>query len=219
MDLIDDLAGEGTPIDLIFVGSSVVRSNIDPLAFDTEFGRRCGRNDLVSFNAGHSGAGVAAATVLLSNVYLEADPKLVIQFVRPEELRNVDNDLLLFQDSEIDRLWADNRLEGSLRGFLFDASALFRLRGGISRWALDETTSSFAIDMRGHSRSTTILAQAREEKPLDQIPGAEPETAERVRPHIPQAADQYIPTAPFPAPASSVPRGPAQRRGAGRAAG
>lgn len=73
-------------IDVLFVGSSIVRTNIQPLTFDRLVQSRT-RQPIVSFNAGLSGLWPEAVALYLEHLWLPmAKPRLVIQGIRYPEL-------------------------------------------------------------------------------------------------------------------------------------
>jgi hypothetical protein len=73
-------------VDVLFVGSSIVRTNIQPLTFDQLVTSRT-REPIVSFNAGLSGLWPEAVILYLENVWLPlAKPRLVVQGIRYPEL-------------------------------------------------------------------------------------------------------------------------------------
>jgi hypothetical protein len=79
------LAANGR-IDALFIGSSIVRTNIQPLTFDQLVQSRT-QQPIVSFNAGLSGLWPEGVALYLDRVWLPlAKPRLVIQGIRYPEL-------------------------------------------------------------------------------------------------------------------------------------
>jgi hypothetical protein len=73
-------------IDVLFVGSSIIRCNVRPLLFDALLADR-GHGEVVSFNAGMSGLWPAAVRLYLEQLWLpKAHPRLVVQGIRFGEL-------------------------------------------------------------------------------------------------------------------------------------
>src|SRR3954469_12947099 len=73
-------------VDVLFVGSSIVRCNISPAIFDSLIDED-GQQHLVSFNAGLSGLWPAAVRLYLEDLWLPtARPRVVIQGIRYGEL-------------------------------------------------------------------------------------------------------------------------------------
>jgi hypothetical protein len=74
-------------VDVLFVGSSVVRTNISPKEFDRQF-RAQTNAELVSFNGGLSGLWPAATAAYVREFWLEkARPRVLIEGIRFPELR------------------------------------------------------------------------------------------------------------------------------------
>jgi hypothetical protein len=72
-------------VDILFVGSSIVTTNVHPLLFDTLVGGESG--SLVSFNAGVPGIWPSSVHLYLEHVWLPvARPRIVVQGVRFAEL-------------------------------------------------------------------------------------------------------------------------------------
>ena len=82
-DLEQVLAAHGR-IDVLFIGSSIVRTDVHPLAFDRVFEPE----RLVSFNAAMDGIWPAGVELYTRNLWLEAArPRVVVQGIRFPELR------------------------------------------------------------------------------------------------------------------------------------
>jgi hypothetical protein len=72
-------------IDVLFVGSSIVMTNVHPLLFDTIVGSEQGR--VVSFNIGMPGIWPATVSLYLEHVWMPtARPRMVVQGIRYAEL-------------------------------------------------------------------------------------------------------------------------------------
>jgi hypothetical protein len=72
-------------VDVLFVGSSIVMTNVHPLLFDTIVGSESGR--VVSFNVGMPGIWPSTVHLYLEHVWLPvARPRMVVQGIRYAEL-------------------------------------------------------------------------------------------------------------------------------------
>ena len=86
LDTLTHLLRTHRRTDVLFVGSSVVRCNINPSVFDTLVGD-LGDRRIVSFNAGLSGFWPASVRLYLEDLWLpRANPSVVVQGIRFAEL-------------------------------------------------------------------------------------------------------------------------------------
>ena len=85
VDTLERLTGVHARTDILFVGSSIVMTNVHPLLFDTLIGSESG--EVVSFNAGLPGIWPASVHLYLEHVWLPiARPRMVVQGIRYAEL-------------------------------------------------------------------------------------------------------------------------------------
>jgi hypothetical protein len=85
LDAIERVTSEHGRVDVLFVGSSIVMTNVEPRTFDSEVAPEAG--PLVSFNAGLPGIWPQSVHLYLENVWLPvARPRVVVQGIRYAEL-------------------------------------------------------------------------------------------------------------------------------------
>ena len=123
-------------VDVLFVGSSIVRCNIRPLLFDTVLARG-GHADVVSFNVGMSGLWPSAVRLYLEELWLrEAHPRLVIQGIRFGELlpspRARKYDAIV--EGPVESAWQDPGPLGRLKATAFERVHLLQYRGVWPAW-------------------------------------------------------------------------------------
>jgi hypothetical protein len=85
IDALERLTSVHGRADVLFVGSSIVMTNVHPLLFDSIVGSESGR--VVSFNAGLPGIWPSSVPLYLEHVWLPmARPRMVVQGIRYAEL-------------------------------------------------------------------------------------------------------------------------------------
>jgi hypothetical protein len=156
-------------IDVLFVGSSVVRCNINPLVFDAavEHGRFPG---IVSFNVGMSGLWPAAVRLYLENLWLpRARPKVVVQGIRYGELfpSTRARSYADISSGALESSWERGGVAGRLRGAAFAHLRVLQYRGALPSWlmryrtgrpgAIDEDEVRVYTDPRGWTPRTPTL--------------------------------------------------------------
>jgi len=173
IDALEALQAE-SDIDVLFIGSSVVRSNVSPHAFDDEVSVALGR-PITSFNVGGSGLHPDSVRLLYERLWSElVQPGYVIEFVRYAELRSDKTAQEFFAGSDIERAWAEGGIAGSTRSFLQEHSALYRRRGVLATWLSHEKPpKGYKIDDRGHSESKPSLSEALATRDHSDIAGYE----------------------------------------------
>jgi hypothetical protein len=161
-------------VDVLFIGSSVTRSNVSPHVFDDVVSLALNR-PIVSFNVGGSGLYPDSVALLYEHLWSGlADADYVVQFVRYAELRSDTTAKEFFADNDIERAWVEGGIVGSTRAFLQEHSALYRRRGVLSFWLTrEEADTGFNIDDRGHEARSATLSEALETKELSEITGYE----------------------------------------------
>jgi len=180
LDALDATTDRYGGIDLLFVGSSVVRTNFQPLAFDDELLARTG-HELVSFNGGLSDLFPDPVRLYLDKFWFRhSSPSIVVQGVRYNEVRiNLEAmDFQRFQEGRLEPHWLDDTLLGAIQAWTMERSVLFQHAGALTQTLSDlasgtERRTGFAIDERGNTRTNLTLGEARETKPIEDIPGSD----------------------------------------------
>jgi hypothetical protein len=123
-------------IDVLFVGSSVVRCNIQPMQFDALLARSSGSGP-VSFNAGLSGMWPAGVRLYLEGLWLaEARPRIVAQGIRygelfPSRRARAYSDIA---SSVVESTWDDNRPMARLKAIPYEHLRILQYRGTWPSW-------------------------------------------------------------------------------------
>lgn len=169
-------AGE---VDVLFAGSSIVRTNLIPSVFDAAVREHAGL-DIVSFNAGLSGILPDPTRVYLKEFWLaRARPRAVVQGVRLFSLAHsapAAHDQTL-QLGRIERLWTSPSLPDTLVARAISSVRLSQYQGTLRR-ALDQLqageplgalrrNTGFPIDERGWEARRASLAEVRATGRLD----------------------------------------------------
>jgi hypothetical protein len=123
-------------VDVLFIGSSVVRCNIRPLLFDDVLARRGYRN-IVSFNAGMSGLWPQAVRLYAEQLWLpRARPRAVVQGIRYGELvpstRARKYDAIV--TSPVESAWQESGPLARVRAEAFERIHLLQYRGVWPAW-------------------------------------------------------------------------------------
>lgn len=85
LDALERLTGEARRVDVLFIGSSIVLTNLHPVLFDRTVEMPSSRS--ISFNAGLPGLWPSSVHLYLEHVWLPAArPRLVVQGIRYPEL-------------------------------------------------------------------------------------------------------------------------------------
>lgn len=160
-------------VDVLFIGSSIVRTNIQPLTFDGLVQRRTGY-PVISFNAGLSGLWPGAVVLYLEHVWLPlAKPRLVVQGIRYPELAATTHALQPHQvfSGRVEAAWT--KTTGVTRAYSAAASRirLLQYRGTLTRvlerysngrpGPLAADGREFGIDPRGYTPRLPTLREAR----------------------------------------------------------
>jgi hypothetical protein len=119
-------------VDVLFVGSSIVRTNISPLLFDGAVRRATGA-DVVSFNGGLSGLWPRGVSLYLSHLWLPTvTPRVVIQGIRASELRQSELSVHPgFATSTAERGWLAGRWTDDVEWSLMRRLRLLQHRGSV----------------------------------------------------------------------------------------
>ena len=166
------LAAHGR-IDVLFVGSSIVRTNIQPLTFDAAVHSRTGE-PVVSFNAGLSGLWPEGVALYLEHLWLPvAKPALVIQGIRYPELAATTHALRGDQvfSGTVEAAWKNPGVIERVHSAAASSLRLLQYRGALTevlqRYANGRpgqqaaTDREFAIDRRGYTARLPTLREAR----------------------------------------------------------
>ena len=138
LESVERLQTARRPLDVLFVGSSIVRCNINPTEFDRDGSHAPGREEL-SFNAGLSGLWPRPVAFYLEHVWLAAArPRIVVQGIRYGELKASDrarreSDVL---NGPLESLWAAPSLVHRVEADALWRLHLFQYRGSLTRWLL-----------------------------------------------------------------------------------
>lgn len=122
-------------VDLLFVGSSIVRTNFRPLLFDSIAGIASGR-EIVSFNGGLSGLPPDGVRLYLEHFFLpRVEPELVFQGLRlPELARSEPADSVeALSHGLVEGLWMDGSALSRVRALARENVRLLQLRGLLAR--------------------------------------------------------------------------------------
>jgi hypothetical protein len=109
LDALDNVLREHGRVDVLFAGSSIIRTNVRPLVFDSLIEAGTGEQ-VVSFNTGMLGLWPAGTHLYLERVWLpEVQPAIVVQGIRYAELRATTYALKedQFFGGVIERGWGD----------------------------------------------------------------------------------------------------------------
>lgn len=136
VEALQRVVAEHGRVDVLFVGSSIVRCNIRPLDFDALVSKR---GDFVSFNAGLSGLWPRAVRLYLDALWLpQARPRVVVQGIRYGELvaspraRKYDD----IVRGAIESAWVEGGRLGRAKAELFERVHLLQYRGTWPSWLL-----------------------------------------------------------------------------------
>jgi hypothetical protein len=152
-------------VDVLFIGSSVVRTNFHPFVFDQEILQHTGM-DLVSFNGGLSALGLDPVRLYLKEFWLtHATPTLVMQGIRYSELQNVEpaEKCDRFQGDTMEARWLSDKPIAKVELLALNKLPLFYYRG-VLRDVLQHfpvpPPRGFRIDIRGYNATSLTLQEA-----------------------------------------------------------
>lgn len=153
-------------VDVLFVGSSVVRTNFRPLAFDSVVRAQKGQ-ELVSFNGGLSGLPPDGVRLYLEHFFLpRLDLRYVFQGIRyPEILRTEPPERIEpLQHGIAEPLWMEPGPINRAEAWAWENVALLRHRGLVgrvlqARGSFPPRLPTYPIDDRGWNRRDTTLAE------------------------------------------------------------
>ena len=155
--------------DMLFIGSSVVRTNFSPLEFDSVFHKISGQK-IISFNGGLSDLDPGPVAFYLEKFWLTScQPKIILQAVRYEELLShySAENYPVFQTSIYEPLWLENNLNSRIRLFLLDHVNLYYYSGAMTEFLRYPRLPinrplTYIIDSRGHNPMKIGMVEAKE---------------------------------------------------------
>jgi len=164
------------PVDVLFVGSSVVRTNVNPLLFDDLAGEA--GVDVTSFNGGLSSMHLVPNAVYVDELWMEeTTPSLVVHPTALQEIRaDADAVLSRFEASTIESQWLSDSWLAPVKLWFIENSAVLQAAGTIPQAVSDPghflaNQSGFPIDERGYEARTDLLADRVQRQTPDAIPG------------------------------------------------
>jgi hypothetical protein len=134
LDAVERVMRTHGRVDVLFVGSSIVRTNIQPLTFDRLIGTDAG-SPVTSFNVGLSGLWPTAVHLYVQHVWLSAaQPRVVVQGVRYPELAATTHALGKKQvfSGTIEAAWTDANWITRLRSAATSRILLLQYRGALA---------------------------------------------------------------------------------------
>jgi len=151
-DQIAQLAADGSPIDVVFLGSSVVVQGVDPVAFNKAAG------DLTSYNAALDGASLRSIEVWARDVvFPNLDPKVVVIGITTRDM----NDQGVSQQEFYRSLLASSGLE------------TLGPKSGVTRLLNEITSLSALVRIRPFLRQpgTTLQHVLGQDEEVELLPG------------------------------------------------
>jgi hypothetical protein len=153
-------------VDVLFVGSSIVRTNVQPTVFDSVLAA-AGNTGVVSFNGGFSGMHPDPARLYLEHFWLpRTRPRVVLQSVgfgelsserRAEEWED-------FKVSRLERLWISETGMSRVSIALIARLKLLYYQGSMASWFAEGWSGAkgrdFPIDDRGFGPTEMTLPEA-----------------------------------------------------------
>jgi len=164
-------------IDVLFIGSSVVRTNIRPLQFDRALADA--GIDVVSFNGGLSGLRVDAVRLYVEEFWLEVlSPQVIFQAVRYKELLHPEpaEEYVRFDQGRYEPLWLSTSPLAPLQRFALDNLRLAQHAGLLTDALVSpdsafEDEVGFPINSRGWNATVRSLPDLRATMDVVEIPG------------------------------------------------
>jgi len=153
--------------DILFIGSSVVRSNISPILFDSVYTGITG-NAIQSFGGGLSDLDPDPVSFYFQHFWLpKCQPKAIVQTIRYEELQSpfTAENYQPFKNSLLEPIWQKNTWFYKTKAYLIEHVKLFYYSGSLTeflrypRWPMNRPVKH-AIDSRGWSPMTVRIDQA-----------------------------------------------------------
>ncbi|HEX9644464.1 MAG TPA: hypothetical protein VGC11_10765 [Acidimicrobiia bacterium] len=161
IDRIRALAADGTSVDALFVGNSVVATNISPAIVDGDLAEA--GLSVTSFDLGlPPGLTIDPLRVQLDRLWLrETQPRVVVFAVRYVDFVDpvAAADSAIFTSGRIESRWVDTSLRSRIELLLIDNSALLRRAGALAGFLTNHDEEGgagggdgggFPVDPRGH---------------------------------------------------------------------
>jgi hypothetical protein len=179
LDAIAETESEHGDIDVLFIGSSVVRTNIRPLEFDRVLADR--GIDTVSFNGGLSGLRIDAVRLYVEEFWLDVlSPEVIFQAVRYEEVLRPEpaEEYVRFEQGRYEPLWLSESPVAPVQRFALDKLRLAQYAGLLTDALASPDTAfedetGFPIDARGWNATAHRLLDVRASTDDDDIPGGD----------------------------------------------
>lgn len=153
--------------DILFIGSSVVRSNISPIIFDSVYTDITGQT-LHSFGGGLSDLDPDPVSFYFEHFWLpKCQPRIVVQTIRYEELQSpfTSENYSPFKNSLLEPLWLEDTWFHKTKVYLIEHIKLFYYSGSLTeflrypRWPMNRPIKH-PIDSRGWSPMTVNIDKA-----------------------------------------------------------
>jgi hypothetical protein len=133
LDALERIAADKQRVDVLFIGSSIVLTNVHPQVFDAVSG---GRPGPISFNLGLPGLWPTSVHLYAEHLWLpRARPRLVVQGIRYPELAvttHAKHETQVWTGT-IEPSWRDDDVMTKLRAMLVSHVYLLQYRGAITR--------------------------------------------------------------------------------------
>ena len=176
LDAIERLTKEHGRVDVLFVGSSIVMTNVEPRTFDSQVAPEAG--PLVSFNAGLPGIWPESVHLYLENVWLPvARPHVVVQGIRYAELAATTHAKHESQvwTGRVEQGWRDADLLTRLHAAAVERIYLLQYRGALTQtlerhrdgWSGDSSSDNSDARRGYEPRSASPDAEWVEDLPND----------------------------------------------------
>jgi hypothetical protein len=136
----DALTSDRGPVDVLFLGSSIVRAGFRPPVFD-EAVAKAGGGKVLSFNGGFSGMYPDSVRLYLEHVWLLRDrPRFVLHSIRPAELiASGERKPSVLRNGLVESLWFEDDPLSMAEAELIGRSKLLQYRGTLNtflkRWS------------------------------------------------------------------------------------
>ncbi len=177
LQVLDTLLARRHHVDVLFVGSSVVRTNIQPLRFDSLMRSRTGVR-LVSFNGGMSALVPDPVRLYLQHFWFpHVHPDLIVQAVRYEEMHSdvTAENWYRFKSGHLEKRWISHGLLSGTVAQLIGHTRLLYYQGTVTEWLVSgwspaDRVHDFPVDRRGYGATELTLRQAVARGRLDGSP-------------------------------------------------
>jgi hypothetical protein len=180
LDAVERLVGTHERVDVLFIGSSIVMTNVHPTLFDSAV-EQSGR--VVSFNAGLPGIWPSSVHLYLEHVWLPAArPRIVVQGIRHAELaatRHAKHDTQVWT-GRVEAAWRESDLLTRVQAAIVERTYLLQYRGTLNGaleryrngWAGEADAALAGYALRGYEprpAGTVDMSQWEEDLPNDGV--------------------------------------------------